>query len=396
MSRPRLLVIASTFPGRPDDGTPAFVRDLALAESEDFDTTVIVPMVSGAPRHERIGDLEILRFRYFFRRWEDLADGAMLENLRNRRSRLAQVLPFMAAEWLAVRRAVREIRPDLMHVHWIIPQGIVVAGMMRRTPCVVTTLGGDLYGLRNAPARALKRRVVKRAAAITTMNQDMRLQIIALGGAPEATRVMPMGADLTGIRAAAGDFDRIAGRLLFVGRLVEKKGLAYLLDALRAMDTSRFTLTVVGDGPLRTELEGKAAGLPVTFVGQLGRAELAAEYARSEVVVIPSAKAASGDQDGLPVVLLEAMGLGCAVVASDLPGINEVVLDGKTGRLVPPADSSALTAALTELLADSDARRTLGEGARELSDSLSIPAVGARYRALLAEVRAGASASRPM
>ena len=107
-SRPRLnrrlLVVASTFPARGDDGTPAFVRDLALAESMGFSTVVVVPAVPGAARHERIGNLTVIRFRYFFRRWEDLADGAIIENLRAKRSRLLQVVPFLIAEHLAVRQ----------------------------------------------------------------------------------------------------------------------------------------------------------------------------------------------------------------------------------------------------------------------------------------------------
>ena len=94
-SRPRLLVLASTFPTSPDDGTPAFVRDLAAREGEEFDVMVVVPRVPGGSAREVDGMMVVERFRYFPSRWEDLADGAIIENLRARPSRWLQVLPFM-------------------------------------------------------------------------------------------------------------------------------------------------------------------------------------------------------------------------------------------------------------------------------------------------------------
>src|SRR5690606_6237069 len=96
--RLRLMVVASTFPGHEDDGTPAFVRDLSSRLSEAFETTVLVPRVPGSQRSEVIGNLRVERFPYFPRRWEDLAHGAILENLRERPLRWLQVPPFRSEE----------------------------------------------------------------------------------------------------------------------------------------------------------------------------------------------------------------------------------------------------------------------------------------------------------
>lgn len=379
---------ASTFPGRADDGTPGFVRDLSGALSEHFDTLVVVPRVPGSPAREVDGTLAVRRFRYFPRRWEDLAHGAILENLRARPSRWLQVLPLVVAEAVALRRAAREVRPDVLHLHWIVPQAVIAALVAPGIPRVVTTLGGDLYALDSAPVRALKRRVVSRAEAVTVMNRQMRAAVIALGADPERVHVMPMGVDLTAVRAAAGERPAPAGRtrLLFVGRLVEKKGLATLLDALDR-DPASFELTVVGDGPLRRELEARAAGLPVTFRGQLGRADLMDAYRTAEIVVVPSVTAESGDQDGLPVALLEAMASGCAVVASRLPGIDEALTED-SGVLVPPGDADALAAALAVLAADAGRCQTLGAAAAERAEQFSVEQVASRYRALLDSVAA--------
>jgi glycosyltransferase involved in cell wall biosynthesis len=216
----------------------------------------------------------------------------------------------------------------------------------------------------------------------------MTARLVAQGAPARATHVLPMGADVAAVRAAGAGVEREPGRVLFAGRLVEKKGLAVLLAALRTVQAPGWSLEVVGDGPLRAELETAAAGLPVTFRGALPRAELARSYARSEVVVVPSVAAASGDQDGLPVALLEAMAAGCAVVGSRIAGIDAAVLDGDSGLLVPPGDAGALAAALDLLLSDPHRRAKLGAAAAARSEEFSVTAVGARYRALLHAVAA--------
>jgi glycosyltransferase involved in cell wall biosynthesis len=387
MSRPRLVVIASTYPAHPGDGTPAFVRDLAIAEAQEFDTTVIVPAVPGAAAREQDGPLQVRRFRFFPRRWEDLAAGAILENLRSAPHRWLQLPSFFAAECFALRRAVRRSGADVVHVHWLIPQGIAALLVARRMPTLVTTLGGDLYALRDPVSRSLIRAVVRKAAAITTMNQDMRARLIELGADPATTVVLPMGADVDVIRPLSAAVTREPGRILFVGRLVDKKGVEVLIRALRGL-AGGYQARVVGDGPLRAELERLAAGLPVTFAGTVGREQLAAEYGAAAVAVFPSVQAASGDQDGLPVAMLEAMATGCAVVASDLPGISEAIADGESGLLVQAGSVDQLRDALDRVLAEPDLQKRLGAGAASRADQFSVAEVGRRYRELLTAVLA--------
>ena len=375
-------MLASTFPATVGDGTPGFVRDLAGVEATEFDTVVLVPRVPGAPRTETVDGFRVVRFGYFPRRWEDLADGAIIENLRARPARLLQVPCFLLCEALALRRLLREHRPDVLHVHWIVPQGVVALAVARRLPWLVTTLGGDVYALTDPLSLRLKRAVLRRAAAVTTMNVDMRRRLLELGAPADATLVLPMGADVTGVRATGAGVARVAGRVLFVGRLVEKKGLAVLLDALRTVPGD-WSLDVVGGGPLRAELEARAAGLPVRFLGQATKDDLARAYAGCDLLVAPSVPAASGDQDGLPVALLEAMAAGCPVVASRIAGIDEAVVDGETGLLVPPGDAAALAAALTRLLGDRQLRDRLGAAASARAEEYSMTALGRRYTDLL-------------
>ena len=387
--RPRLLVLASTFPAEPGDGTPGFVADLAAVVARDYDTLVLTPRVPGSAARSRFGDVARDAASGSSRgRWEDLAHGAILENLRARRSRFLQVPFFLLFELLAVRRAVRTHRPDVVHVHWIVPQGLVALLGARGVPWLVTTLGGDVYALHDPVLRRAKSAVLRRARAVTTMNADMRDRLVALGADPARTHVLPMGADTAAVQEVADAQTRVPSTLLTVGRLVEKKGIGVLLEAVRALPPEvPWSLDVIGDGPLRASLQAQAAGLPVRFLGQATKAELSAAYGRCEVLVTASVTAASGDQDGLPVALLEAMSAGCAVVASRIAGIDAAIEDGRSGVLVPPGDVAALTAALTAVLADPERRARLGAAARERAEEFGVEHIGARYRALLDEVR---------
>ncbi len=386
------LVLASTFPARSGDGTPSFVRDLAVGMTADADVRVLVPAVPGGAATDEADGIRVRRYRFFWRRFEDLAHGAMLENVRSRPSRLLQVPCLLVAQFFAVRRAVRERRPDVIHAHWIIPQGMVARMAAPRIPLVVTTLGGDLYALRDPLSRAIKRSVLRHARAVTVMNEDMRRIAISLGADPTTTTVRPMGAQVAqfadAAHARAGRAPRTPVRLLAVGRLVEKKGFAVLLEALRGLDRAGVSpeawhLTVVGDGPLRAQLEAAARGLPVEFVGQLTRTALTRADAEADVAVFPSVRAASGDQDGLPVALLEAMASGCAVIVTDLPGLDEAVVDEESGLIVPSGDVEALRRALGRLISRPQTRAALGAAAAVRAQRYDVVTVARDYAALL-------------
>jgi glycosyltransferase involved in cell wall biosynthesis len=363
------------------------VRDLARAEARAFDTMVLTQRVHDALPREEADGVAVVRFPYFWRRWEDVADGATFENVRARPSRLLQLPCLFVAQAVALRRAVKAFEPDVVHLYWLIPQGIaaLVAGRGRRW--LMTCPGVDVYALNSRPWRALKRAIIRRCALVTTMNDDMRERLVALGAPVESTLVLPMGVDLERVRRRPHPAPA-PGAILFAGRLVEKKGLAVLLDALDLVGSDGWHLRVVGDGPLRATLEARAAGAGdrIEFLGELASDELAAEYHRAEVVVIPSVPARSGDQDGLPVVLLEAMAAGRPVIASRLPGLDAAVTDSVDGRLIPPGDAAALATALTELLADTEQRARLGAAARQRAEAFGVDAVGRRYVDLLERI----------
>lgn len=350
MAKQKLLVLGSTLPRVPGDGTPGFVLDLAREEQKQFDVTILTPYVEGAKQKEVLAGCQIVRYKY----WpfaHTLADGAILDNLKQSKAMWLQV-PFLM---LGLLIAIRKQKPKLIHAHWIIPQGLAAALAAPQAKLLVTTHGGDLYALNNPVLKSLKRWVLRRATGISTVNSQMKQQLVGWGNRESKVHVLPMGVDLAA--AAKPKTTRKEHSLVVVGRLVEKKGIEFLLAALRQglADSSLpkdLTLTIAGDGPIRKELEQKAAGLPVTFLGNQTQEQVRDLFAGSAIAVLPSVTAKSGDQEGLPVTLLEAAAAGAFVIASDLPGINEVIRDRETGLLVPQADAGALLAALQTALSD--------------------------------------------
>jgi len=163
--------------------------------------------------------------------------------------------------------------------------------------------------------------------------------------------------------------------ILSVGRLVEKKGFPFLLQAAAILHGRGvpFEAIVVGDGPMRDELERLAGGLglrdKVVFAGHLTQEQLGHVYRRADVFCLASIVAKDGDRDGLPNVILEAMGYGVPVVASNLSAIPEVVVAEETGLLVAPGSPQELAAQLERMLGDPSLRARLAENARRLVET---------------------------
>jgi len=159
--------------------------------------------------------------------------------------------------------------------------------------------------------------------------------------------------------------------ILCIGTMYEVKGHTYLIEACRVLQERGldFLCHLVGDGPYRESLTDQVAqaGLAerVRFHGQLPRQEIAKLFTRVHVLSLPSIPTQSGRREGIPVVLMEAMGSGVPVVASGISGIPELVEDGHSGLLVPPRDSVAIANALERLYHDVRLRKRLGQAGRE-------------------------------
>ena len=161
-----------------------------------------------------------------------------------------------------------------------------------------------------------------------------------------------------------------------MGRLVEKKGFLFLVEACRLLKDRghRFRCTIIGGGVKEQELHGQISALDlndtVVLAGPLSSDAVIEAIGRSLMLVLPCIVAEDGNQDALPTVMLEAMALGRPVVSTDLPGVTEIVDQGGTGFMAPQRNSPALAEAMERLLADADLRVAFGQAGRRKAEQL--------------------------
>lgn len=385
--RPRVLVLTTTFPARPGDGTPAFVLDLARSLAADFDVHVVTPRVPGASRREVVDGVSVERFAYFPRRWERIADGATLPNLRAQPWRFPEFCCLLARFQWCAWRARRRLRPDVVHAHWLLPAGLVAATAAGRAPIVVTVHGVDVHALPVAPIELLRRLALRRASRVATVSTPLADRVRGLR-ADADVRVVPMGVDLAEIAAATSPRQPSDGLVGFVGRLAEKKGVDVLVRAL--VELSEVRLVIAGDGPERAALERIARELGVSdrvhFAGHATRAQVLELLRTSELLAVPSVVARDGDQEGTPVVVAEAVAAAVPLVASRIGGIAEH-LDESTAWLVEPGDAGALAHAVAAAHRDGDERtRRADEALRRVAPRLSIDTTATVYGRIYREV----------
>ena len=357
--KPVLLVLASTYPRWPDDPEPGFVHELCRRLTNRFDVLAVVPGADGASESEIMDGVQVIRYRYAPRRWQSLVnDGGIVANLRRHRWKHLLVPGFILGQYFAVRRVLKTHRVDVIHSHWLIPQGMVakLLGAKYHTPYVVTSHGGDLYGLKAKFFAALKRWVAKSARAMTVVSSAMRDEAIRLGISSDDIPVIPMGVDLFGRFVPDESRQRDKNHLLFVGRLVEKKGLIHLLRAmpkiLKVCPDAK--LTIVGFGPEESSLRAQADRLgiteKVTFAGALAQQALPDWYRRASVFVAPFIRDTSGDQEGLPVAMMEALACGTPVVVGDVAGVDELLDSDASSIKVNPNDTDAMANLILDTL----------------------------------------------
>jgi len=393
--RLRLLVLTSTYPRWAGDPEPGFVHELSRRLTDTFDVRVIGPHAAGALVRERLDGVDIHRYRYAPVALETLVNhGGILTNLKRSIWKWLLVPTFLAGQYLALRKALREFRPQVIHAHWLLPQGLIAALGRQDVPLVATSHGADLFGLRGKWFAKLRRWVVPRISVVTLVSEAMRQRLLA--EQPQANAlVMSMGVDVRE-RFVPAAVERNSAELLFVGRLVEKKGLHHLLLALPQViaECPGARLTIAGFGPEHERLERIVAELDlkahVDFVGAMPQASLPALYQRATLFVAPFIEADDGDQEGLGLVVAEAMACGCPVVVGNVPATQDLVDEG-SGIRVPASDHTQLARAIVALLKDDEKRARIGRHARaHVEQHYSWDAVAERYSRLLTDVaRAG-------
>lgn len=271
------------------------------------------------------------------------------------------------------RPDLHALKPRLIHAHF--GRGGALALPLARAlqvPLAVTFHGGDATKETHYRRRAIptiyQRRLLalqREAALFHCVSDHIRDVLAARGFPPDKLRTIHLGIESNPPVALHAGAEQ--PYLLFVGRFVEKKGATHLLKAVRLLRNGGGAprLMMIGDGPLGGQLRRTAASLPeVSFLGWQAPAEVRARMRGAMALIVPSATAATGDEEGLPTVVLEAMAQGTPVIGSRHSGIVEAVTHETDGLLVPPGDAQALAEAIERLIHNQALRQRLGIAAK--------------------------------
>jgi glycosyltransferase involved in cell wall biosynthesis len=285
------------------------------------------------------------------------------------RSGIFEMACFLISGLVSAGSIIRQHRIEGCIAFFSLPSGPI--GLLARwkwgLPYIVSLRGGDVPG--NEPSlnflhtvlTPIRRAVFKNAVAIAANSEGSRQ--MAEAADPFPVHVIPNGVDNVFFHPPPDRSEHFASpfRILFVGRFRPQKNLCFFLEQVARLDRNTFELHFVGDGPLKKELRKLAETLDLTEVttwhGWVARTEMPAIYQSADCLVNPSL------YEGMPNVVLEAMACGVPVIASRVPGNQELVVDGKTGFLFELNDPAQLSSALLRMR-DADLRQRMSESAR--------------------------------
>ena len=393
MDRPRLrvLYIVTAFPRNEQDLiTPWLIEMIVRLRDVGVDVEVLAPAYRGGA-DQVVHGIRVHRFRYAPAAWETLThDQPAPDRVREHPQYLALIPGYIAAMSAAAARLTRKHHYDAVHAHWPMPHALAAfaARAASGTPVVSSYYGAELNWTKKQlrPLLPLARAMVRNADIVSAISTDTANSVRQLYDRP--IDIIPYGIT---IEPAPKPWSvPLAGAppytILFAGRLVERKGVHHLIEAVRRMrHREQIILRIVGDGSERAALQALAVerGVQdrVRFDGFVSSEELTRAFADCDIFVLPAARDAKGDVEGLGVVLLEALTYGKPVVGSNTGGITDIVLHGRTGLLVPPGDPQALADALDRLIDDPDHARELGEqGRQHVDDHFSWPVIVQQWR----------------
>lgn len=375
----KVLVIGSVYPRYHEDAEVPWLRaSIAHLKKAGVDVQLLVPAYKGLKSHE-IDGVKVNRFRYATANMEHLTgeEGAPSKIANNPLLQLLAV-PYIISGFFMCLSICRKWKPDILHVHWPFPHAFIALGAAKlfRIPMVLNFHGAELLLMRKKKwVRPFLKFAISQAKAVFANSSFTAGKIKALRNVD--VEWSPYGTTLgkaDNLVSAHSITDKF--KILFVGRHIERKGICYLIEAAKYLPADQFEIRIVGAGDLTEKLKAQAVEInkskdrdilpaPIIFTGKLSPADLETEYRNANVFVLPAIVDSKGDTEGLGVVLIEAMELGLPIVASNVGGIPDVVVDGETGILVPEKDPRALADAFKRLAADPALVERLLMGARK-------------------------------
>jgi glycosyltransferase involved in cell wall biosynthesis len=343
-----MLVLTSTFPRWVDDEVPAFVFTLSKLLSKFYTIQVLAPWDLGAKKNEEMSGVQVKRFQYFFSGMSLAYGGGISDNIKKNPLKLLLIPFYLLAQTYAIFKELKQTEYDLIHAHWLIPQGITaiiacyLAGIDPKQKLVLSCHGSDVNGFKGRLGTFIKKWVCKRVRRLTVVSASLKQELDIVGNKTPVD-VIPMGSDFVSTFYRNLDVEKQAKTTIFVGRLIEQKGVWLLLRVFKKVvsELPDAKLILVGEGPLKKDIQQylliNELEHNVELLGFRNHNELPLYYNKAKVCVVPSLI-----NEGFGLTVVESMGCECITLASDFPSARELILSGHNGFLFPAGNELEL------------------------------------------------------
>lgn len=393
-----VCVLTHTFPKNRNDSTAAFLHALVVGMGKSGGNVVVL-----TPYHKALNPQDfpykVLSYKYIWPGFlHTLGYSATLKRGAKLPLKAYIIAPFLFT--FAIIKLIRVIRSekiDVVSSHWLLPNGLMAAFASKLTgiPYTVTLPGSDVYVAGgNSLFKKLAVFAANKASMVLSDSPFFLDKIRKLGAKPKKTKIIPYPVMVhkykpsqKGIFSLKKKFGFSSSDIIIlgVGRLIEKKGFKYLIEAVRTSIkfNKKLRLVIVGDGDLKKELKdlsGEMLEKYIFFAGNILRDQILSYYNMADIFVMPSITDEYGNIDDQPVALLEAMSCGLPVVATNFPGISMTVENEANGFLVPQKNVDQIQKALMRLILSDSLRKKMGLKSREIAlKKLSIETIGKEY-----------------
>lgn len=360
----KICFVVSVYPRSQEDyEVPWLRKTVNYLREAGHDITIYAPSFKGLKSHE-IDGCPVKRFRYFKASLETLTHDEGAPNKIHKFHYKFITLFYIFCGIFGLIRLHKKEKFDVLHIHWPAPHALFgfIAALFYKTKIVLSFYTASLMLVKRFPwVKLLLRFFIKNAdeiISISTFTGDLTNSIYK-----RDMHIIPYGTTITpGLKTPKLIPNH---RILSVGRVIERKGFSYLVEAMCEIRKkyNDATLTIIGGGPLRDELIALSKSLGVdecvSFSGKVSQEILEKHFSDCNVFVLPSIVDSKGDTEGLGVVLIEAMTYHKPVIGTDIGGIVDIVVHNKSGVLVPQRDSGALAGAVDTIFSDHKAAEKL-------------------------------------
>ena len=401
----KICVLTHTFPRFKGDPVAPFMDDFCEGLVGAGNEVVVVAPFDSQYKLSDYQNYQIKLFRYIYPdAYHLLGYSRTLEGDQKLRWFVYLLTPFMFLfEFLALLNLVKREKVDIISAHWIVPNGFIAAlvSYLTQVPVVITVPGSDMYlAKKNVFVRLMAKIAVNRASVVVSNSVRYLEEFSKFGVDLSHSKEVIYGVDVAKYKTSVSkrkslrnkfDLPNRAKVILAVGRMVEKKGFGYLIEAMPDVikHNKDVKLVLVGGGDEQTSLKDLVHRLKiekhVIFLGKVDYATLASIYSMADVYVAPSVEDSSGNLESHTVALFEAISSGLPIVATEIAVSSKYVVDGKNGYRGKQRDAAELADKITAVLVSDMSK--MGEASRQIAQRhLSYKKSGEMYTEVFRQI----------